>query len=316
MSGSDLGSSNTSLEKDADDGGLKEWGREESAELQWCYPSLLSTSVQEDFDTDGQREEAGLGGMGREEDRAMASIKKTLPDHTDIEDSAILNPLHGEEAVPRKKVTLMGGDFPLPLSPSKQSIKHLLDPNQKPIRTSGLDCGDLDPFVQSDSFVYLAVSAKPALKGDGATVTEFPARETKLECLLQHMEGTKTHFIQPNPERDVKMAHLGPHKPEEGDFLCTDSFVYLAAPACLLLGPAGSTSYSGRCVNFCCFSDEQISICQSIYSYAYPSIPTLQGSRLPRLQKNTHFCQILQGDESIVCRSYHFKLNQFPIGCW
>lgn len=289
MSGSDLGSSNTSLEKDADDGGLKEWGREESAELQWCYPSLLSTSVQEDFYTDGQREEAGLGGMGREEDRAMASIKKTLPDHTDIEDSAILNPLHGEEAVPRKKVTLMGGDFPLPLSPSKQSIKHLLDPNQKPIRTSGLDCGDLDPFVQSDSFVYLAVSAKPALKGDGATVTEFPARETKLECLLQHMEGTKTHFIQPNPERDVKMAHLGPHKPEEGDFLCTDSFVYLAAPACLLLGPAGSTSYSGRCVNFCCFSDKQISICQSIYSYVYPSIPTLQGSRLPRLQKKYTF---------------------------
>lgn len=215
--------------------------------------------MQEDFHTDGQREEAGLGGMGREEERAMASIKKTLPDHTDIEDSAILNPLHGEEAVPRKKVTLMGGDFPLPLSPSKQSIKHLLDPNQKPIRTSGLDCGDLDPFVQSDSFVYLAVSAKPALKGDGATVTEFPARETKLECLLKHVEGTKTHFIQPNPERDVKMAHLGPHKPEEGDFLCTDSFVYLAAPACLLLGPAGSTSYSGRCVNFCCFSDEQIS---------------------------------------------------------
>lgn len=217
--------------------------------------------MQEDFDTDGQREEAGLGGTGREEEQydeeavrgGTASIKMTLPDHTDIEDSAVLDPPHGEEPVPRKKVTLMGGDFPLPLSPSKQPIKHLLDPNQKPIRTSGLDCGDLDPFVQSDSFVYLAVSAKPALKSDGATVMEFPAREAKLECLAQHVEGTKTHFIQPNPDRDVKIAHLGQHKPEEGDFLCTDSFVYLAAPACLLLGPAGSTSYSGRCVNFCCF---------------------------------------------------------------
>lgn len=238
---------------------LKEWGREESAELQWCYPSLLNTSTQEDFDSDGQREEAGLGGMGREEDRGQydeeevvhggtASIQKTLPGHTHMEDSAIVTPLHAKEAVPRKRVTLMGGDFPLPLSPSKQPIKHLLDPNQKPIRTSGLDCGDLDPFVQSDSFVYLAVSAKPALKGDGTTVTEFPAREPKPECPGQQVEGAKTHFIQPNPERDAKMVHLGPHKPEEGDFLCTDSFVYLAAPACLLLGPAGSTSYSGRCV--------------------------------------------------------------------
>lgn len=265
ISGSDLGSSNTSLEKDGDDGGLKEWGREESSELQWCYPSLLNTSMQEDVDADGQREEAGLGGdrdRGRLGDkavhRATVSVQKTLPDHTDIEDSAILNPLHSREVVPRKKVTLMGGDFPLPLSPSKQPIKHLLDPNQKPVRTSGLDCGDLDPFVQSDSFVYLAVSAKPAFKGDGATVTEFPARETKPESLAQHVEATKTHFIQPNPERDAKMVHLGPHKPEEGDFLCTDSFVYLAAPACLLLGPAGSTSYSGRCVDFCYFRDEQI----------------------------------------------------------
>lgn len=259
ISGSDLGSSNTSLEKDAEDGGLKEWGREESAELQWCYPSLLNTSMQEDLDTDVQRGEAGLGGMGREEDRRQyddelvhggtASTKKTLPGHTDIEDTAILNPLHAEDVVPRKRVTLMGGDFPLPLSPSKQPIKHLLDPNQKPIRTSGLDCSDIDPFVQSDSFVYLAVSAKPALKGDGTTVTEFPARETKPDCLGKQVEGTKMHFVQPNPERDAKMAHLGPHRPEEGDFLCTDSFVYLAAPACLLLGPAGSTSYSGRCVN-------------------------------------------------------------------
>lgn len=237
--------------------------------------------MQEDLDTDSQREEAGLGGMAKEEDRGQyddevvhggtASIKNTLPDHTDIEDSAILNPLHSEEVVPRKKVNLMGDDFPLPLSPSKQPIKHLLDPNKKPFRTSGLDCGDLDPFVQSDSFVYLAVSAKPALKDDGATVTEFPARETKRECLPQHVEGTKAHFIQPNPERDVKMAHLGPHKPEEGDFLCTDSFVYLAAPACLLLGPAGNTSYSGRCVNLSRFCDEQVStyllICVSVHPH-------------------------------------------------
>ncbi|XP_034419341.1 zinc finger CCCH domain-containing protein 13-like [Cyclopterus lumpus] len=52
ISGSDLGSSSTSLEKDGDEGGgLKEWGREESAELQWCYPSLLNTSAHEDDPT-------------------------------------------------------------------------------------------------------------------------------------------------------------------------------------------------------------------------------------------------------------------------
>ncbi|TMS20904.1 hypothetical protein E3U43_014877, partial [Larimichthys crocea] len=250
ISGSDLGSSSTSLEKDGDDGGLKEWGREESTELQWCYPSLLNTSQHEDVEGDGEREEAGSRDPGEHEETEkdengrrvgkMVSIKTPLDD-TDIEDTP-----KSEDIPPRKKVTLMGSDSPLPLSPSKQPIKHFLDPNQKPIRSSGLDCGDLDPFVQSDSFVYLAVSARPASRGEVTTVTEFPTHDTKQDSVQQHSDGIKTHLDQSNPERDAKPTHLVPQKPEEGDFLCTDSFVYLAAPACLLLGPAGTTHYSGR----------------------------------------------------------------------
>ncbi|XP_035529980.1 uncharacterized protein LOC118337178 [Morone saxatilis] len=258
ISGSDLGSSSTSLEKDGDDGGLKEWGREESAELQWCYPSLLNTSMHEDIEGDGEREEAGCGKMGGDEERwkddngrrvgkiGTVSIIKSPHDHADIEGPMTLNAPQSEEIPPRKKVTLMGSDSPLPLSPSKQPIKHFLDPIQKPIRSSGLDCGDLDPFVQSDSFVYLAVSARPASQGEVTTMSEVPIHDTKQDSVQQHLDSMKTHLGQSNTERNAKPTPLAPQKPEEGDFLCTDSFVYLAAPACLLLGPAGTTPYSGR----------------------------------------------------------------------
>lgn len=263
ISGSDLGSSNTSLEKDGDDGGLKEWGREESAELQWCYPSLLNTSLHEDIDVDSEREEAGCGKMGGDEERGkydnesrmgnigMVSINKTLLEHIDIEESMTLSAAQSEEVPPSKKVTLMGSDSPLPLSPSKQSIKHLPDPNQKSIRSLGLDCGDLDPFVQSDSFVYLAVSARPASQGEVITVAEVPTHGAKQESVQQQSDFMKTHPNLSSTEQDAKLAHLALQKPEEGDFLCTDSFVYLAAPACLLLGPSGTSPYSGRYVHLC-----------------------------------------------------------------
>lgn len=255
ISGSDLGSSNTSLEKDGDDGGLKEWGREESSELQWCYPSLLNTSMQEDTGVDVEREEPRREKMEGEEDKrkeetgrrvgkiGTVSIIRAPLNHAHSEVSTNFSAPQSEEMPSRKKVTLMGGDTPLPLSPSKQ-ITQLLDPNQKPIRTSGLDCGDIDPFVQSDSFVYLAVSARPGC-GDVTKVTEVPTRVTQQD-ISQHSDSMKTNLNQSHSEGDAKPTHLNPQKPEEGDFLCTDSFVYLAAPACHLLGPAGTTQYSGR----------------------------------------------------------------------
>lgn len=298
ISGSDLGSSNASLEKDGDDGGLKEWGREESTELQWCYPSLLNTSMQEDIDVDGKREEAGLSKMGGDEERGkcgnerkvgnmgMVSINKTRLDHTDIEDSMTLNAPQSEEMPPRKKVTLMGSDSPLPLSPSKQPIKHLLDPNQKPIRSSGLDCGDLDPFVQSDSFVYLAVSARPVSQGEVTTVS---THGTKQESVQQLSDRMKTHLNQSNTEWDAKPTHLGPQKPEEGDFLCTDSFVYLAAPACLLLGPAGTTPYSGRYVHFCVFTVALVPFLYEVKEIILTSLTVFQ-SNFVNLAIHPYFC--------------------------
>ncbi|XP_034432437.1 uncharacterized protein LOC117756175 [Hippoglossus hippoglossus] len=257
VSGSDLGSS-TSLEKDGDDGVLKKWGREESAELQWCYPSLLNTSSHEDIEGYVEKEEVESGMMEGEEERGkdrkigVVSIMKSSIHHTDFEGLSALNDPSSQEIPPRKEVTLMGSDYPLPLSPSKP-FKHFLDPNQKPIRTSGLDCGDIDPFVQSDSFVYLAVSARPYSHGDVTTMTEFPTHDTKQDSIQTRLDDTmlrsysmKRHLDLSTQEQDAKLTHLAPQKPEEGDFLCTDSFVYLAAPACLLLGPAGTTSYSGR----------------------------------------------------------------------
>ncbi|CAB1453458.1 unnamed protein product [Pleuronectes platessa] len=144
VSGSDLGSS-TSLEKDGNDGVLKEWGREESAELQWCYPSLLNTSSHEDIEGYVEKEEVESGMMEGEEERGkdrkigVVSIMKSSIHHTDFEDLSALNDPSSQEIPPRKKVTVMGSDYPLPLSPSKP-LKHFFDPNQKPIRTSGLDC--------------------------------------------------------------------------------------------------------------------------------------------------------------------------------
>lgn len=153
----------------------------------------------------------------------------------------------------RKRVTVMRMDSPLPLSPSKPPIKHLQDPKQKPNRPSGLNLGDIDPFVQSDSFVYLAVSARPGLQSEVTRVAEVPIHGTTKQENVHHLDSLKTHFTQSNTEWEAKMTQMAPQKPEEVDFLCTDSFVYLAAPACLLLGPDGTTSYSGRYVYFCMF---------------------------------------------------------------
>ncbi|XP_023807315.1 uncharacterized protein LOC105356979 isoform X2 [Oryzias latipes] len=251
VSGSELGSSNTSLEKDGDDGVLKEWGREESAELQWCYPTLLGTMSHEDMQEDGERLESECGSMGVDKERetddrqrkshklGVVSISRSNIQYTG--QKGFINVPQSE-----RKVNTIGYDSPLSLSPSKQAVKHLLDPNQKPIRSSGLDCGDLDPFVQSDSFVYLAVSARPPSGEESKAVTGISSQDSEREHVQLSAESTKAHFGIANTEQDTKPTHLVAHKPEEGDFLCTDSFVYLAAPACLLLGPAGSAPYSGK----------------------------------------------------------------------
>lgn len=285
---------------------MKEWGREESAELQWCYPSLLNTSLHEDIDADGERVEGGLAKLRGDEERRKhetegkvvhlgnVPITKTVPDHTDIEDADTINAPHSDETPPRKRVILMGSDSLLPPSPSKQPIKHLRDPTQKSTRTSGLDCGDIDPFVQSDSFVYLAVSAKPGSHAELTRVTEvLPPVTTKRDSVQQHVSSMKTPFNQSHVEHSAKLAQSAPLKPEEGDFLCTDSFIYLAAPACLLLGPEGTTSYSGRYVHFSVVTVTPVGFF-ILWIKSYNEIFLLSGSLTQRVQdQDLLMCQYM-----------------------
>lgn len=222
MSGSDLGSSSTSFDRDGEEAGVKEWGREESAELEWCYPSLLDPSSQEHLGGDGSEGEEGSENENkdrREAEKGTVSIKTSVQ---------------------------MFSSFSLPTSPSKQPIKQFLNPNL-PMRSSGLDCGDLDPFVQSDSFVYLAVSTTPSTQADTAETIDLPSHEAVPVVSNKHSTAPQSH-VDPSPVQKgtVTVTHLAPQRPEEGDFLSTDSFVYLAAPACLLLGPEGTAPYGTR----------------------------------------------------------------------
>lgn len=148
--------------------------------------------------------------------------------------------------------SFLGTDSPLPLSPSEQH----LDPGQ-PIRRSGLDSSDLDPFVQSDSFVYLAVSPRHSSQADITMVTEVSKFDTHPDPTHTHLDPTHTHPDPPytqsdhsHTQSDPKPTRLAPPHLEEGDFLSTDSFVYLAAPVCLLLGADGTAPYSTRYVFF------------------------------------------------------------------
>ncbi|KAG5842291.1 hypothetical protein ANANG_G00176060 [Anguilla anguilla] len=78
-----------------------------------------------------------------------------------------------------------------------------LPPSKQEAQGSGLVSRDTDAFVATDSFVYLAVSAP----------TLFPQ-----DCPPSPMEESAPPSPLPKPE------------PEEGAFLSSDSFVYLAAP--------------------------------------------------------------------------------------
>lgn len=100
---------------------------------------------------------------------------------------------------------------PLLLSPSKHEIKgHLLD------------CGDLDPFVATDSFVYLPV------------LLPAPSKTTRISPHFELLPAQKPRSgLFPKPGLCL----------DECDFLSTDSFVYLSAPDCHLLSVEGRSVY-------------------------------------------------------------------------
>ncbi|KAG9355616.1 hypothetical protein JZ751_000454 [Albula glossodonta] len=95
---------------------------------------------------------------------------------------------------------------PLPTSPSKHEVQG-----------AGLDNKVADAFVPTDSFVYLAVSAPP----------QFPQ-----DCPPSPLGES----APPSP-----LPKLCP-EPEEGAFLSSDSFVYLAAPERLPLAREGCST--------------------------------------------------------------------------
>lgn len=103
-----------------------------------------------------------------------------------------------------------GTDSPLPLSPSKHVTR---------ASATLLDSGDMDPFVATDSFVYLAVSAKPHELSSTVKAVQKEA--------LPSVTSTKPCL-----------------NPDECDFLSTDSFVYLAAPDCHLMVTEGHSMCS------------------------------------------------------------------------
>uniref|UniRef100_A0A8C7QD18 Si:ch73-305o9.3 n=1 Tax=Oncorhynchus mykiss TaxID=8022 RepID=A0A8C7QD18_ONCMY len=204
---SDLGS-NTSLDEDKDEVAFKDWGREESTELQWCYPSLLKSSSH--CEGYGIEEEAPL--MKDTEMGDMQSTNNEGPDNSDLHDG--FTPLNQAELKPRNKSVkiISGTDSPLPLSPSRHEI---------PRKKSGLDSSDLDPFATTDSFVYLAVSVLPDVSLAQEEPPSLPTESTPPTSLSRP--------LCPNVE--------------ESDFLSTDSFVYLAGPECHLLATEGHSSF-------------------------------------------------------------------------
>uniref|UniRef100_A0A4W5LY43 Si:ch73-305o9.3 n=1 Tax=Hucho hucho TaxID=62062 RepID=A0A4W5LY43_9TELE len=162
--------------------------------------------------TKNLKEESPL--MKETEMGELQSTSNEGPDNPDLDDGS--TPVNQAELKPRNKsVQIISGiDSPLPLSPSRHEI---------PLNKSGLDSSDLDPFVTTDSFVYLAVSVPPAVS---SAQEEHPS----LPSLTESTPPTSLS------------KHLCPNV-EESDFLSTDSFVYLAGPECHRLATEGHSSF-------------------------------------------------------------------------
>lgn len=112
---------------------------------------------------------------------------------------------------------------------SKTDVLLPLNPARNEITGSLLGTGDLDPFVATDSFVYLAVSVLPPPKSKNSIPLEEGASiPTGNEPLLP-----------------ASIPKPGSY-PDECDFLSTDSFVYLAAPDCHLLVAEGHSVYDSK----------------------------------------------------------------------
>lgn len=93
-------------------------------------------------------------------------------------------------------------------------------PSEPDLCGAALENKDSEAFVISESFVYLAVSAPPQYSSD---------------CPPSPLEGS----VPPSPiPKPLCLPGLGDDDAEEGSFLCSDSFVYMAAPERPQPGPS------------------------------------------------------------------------------
>ena len=91
---------------------------------------------------------------------------------------------------------------------------------------AGLASKDSEAFVVSDSFVYLAVSAPPQSAVDGPP--------SPMEAASTPPSPVSKQITCPQPEEE--------EEEEERAFLCSDSFIYLAAPERPQPGPSDGSS--------------------------------------------------------------------------
>ncbi|KAJ3613063.1 hypothetical protein NHX12_019319, partial [Muraenolepis orangiensis] len=154
-----------------------------------------------------------------------------------------------EDSSPDSNRTLESDSSGIFLSLSNQSQEEVGSDSDQPM--SGSDLGSSSTSFDRD--------------GEEAGVKEWGREESaELDCPSTQAHAAQAHEpfpaisnkpssfpqaqVDPFPaQKDVvTVTHLAPQCPEEGDFLSTDSFVYLAAPACLLLGPEGTGPYGTR----------------------------------------------------------------------
>ncbi|XP_055087222.1 uncharacterized protein DDB_G0271670-like [Periophthalmus magnuspinnatus] len=166
----------------------------------------------------------GAGGVGS---RSQVNLELSSPTADTDRPPAGTSPAK-EDSSPDSNLTLESDSSGIFLSLSNQSQEEAGSDSDQPI--SGSDLGSSSTSLDKDG-------------EDGEVMLKGSPHEIKRDMTTIQADVT-TQFSQSKVMQEVKGTQL--QKPEEGDFLCTDSFVYLAAPACLLLGPPGTTSYSGR----------------------------------------------------------------------
>ncbi|KAG7327946.1 hypothetical protein KOW79_007890 [Hemibagrus wyckioides] len=160
--------------------------------------------------------------------KCSALGKKQTSDTTDLSKAINLKKVQTKGINSSKSLDSgsLGQEICNTVKTSKTDVLLSQTPSKPDIRGTLLDSSDLDPFVATDSFVYLAVSVLPPPKNKNP---------------IPHQEDAPIPTGN-EPLLPASIPKPGPY-PDECDFLSTDSFVYLAAPDCHLLVAEGHSVY-------------------------------------------------------------------------